>query len=94
MYVGQTITNFSTRWNQHRSIWKSGSSEHSDKAALRVHFQKEHADEKDRALDQAYGVVFVDRPGSPSGLDYAESRWINKLEATININSTVLPKVL
>ena len=46
MYVGQTITNFSTRWSQHRSIWKSGSSEHNDKAALCVHFQKEHADKK------------------------------------------------
>ena len=92
-YVGQTVTNFATRWSGHRATWKSGSLEKNDKAALRVHYNIEHYNEKERSLGEAFSVVFLDKPRRTTELDFAESRWINQLTAVININATLLPKV-
>ena len=42
-------------------------------------------------LKEAFSVIFVDTTNNYSDLDFLESKWINKLEATININKTILP---
>ena len=93
-YVGQTSTSFSSRWNSHRHAWKKGGVEKNDKAALRIHYQQKHQSTVDLTLPQAYTVTFVDKPCDRGTLDYMESYWIQKLQATININRTILPKIL
>ena len=92
-YVGQTTNSFSKRWNNHRHMWKSGAKNTTDQAALRVHYDHHHPGEKNKALPSAYKVVFVDKPRTAKLLDFTESVWINRLQAKININKTVLPKI-
>jgi hypothetical protein len=91
-YVGQTCTTFSKRWNTHRSTWRNGAEDVGDKAALLKHYSTFHPTESGRDLEAAFTVTFVDRSNDPSGLDLLESRWINRLKATINISKTVLPR--
>jgi hypothetical protein len=93
-YVGQTMTTFSKRWCQHRTIWKRGTSETGDSAALRLHYDLHHNAKKNRTLAEAFTVTFVDKPQSARQLDLTESVWINRLQASININKTILPKVM
>ena len=92
-YVGQTVTSFSTRWNTHRSVWNSGNVEENDRAALKVHYAKQHPDCVNIDLAEAYSVTFIDQPNNPKDLDMAESAWIGKLRAMVNINRTVLPLI-
>ena len=91
-YVGQTMTSFAERWQSHRSAWKSGVVEMDDRAALRVHFFRQHPDKKHFELPDAFSVTFIDKPRMPKDLDVLESIWISKLCANININRTILPK--
>ena len=93
-YVGQTCTSFATRWSAHRSTWKHGTDDSGDKAALLKHYGKCHRAEANRELSSAFMVTFVDQPGDPCGLDVLESKWINRLEASINIQKTVLPRII
>ena len=94
-YVGQTMTSFSTRWNTHRSVWKNGTtSNNNDAAALKTHYTKYHQDHVNIDISLAFSVTFVDKPDRKSRLDFSESVWINRLEAVININKTLLPKVM
>ena len=93
-YVGQTVNSFSERWSSHRSTWKSGVSERNDRAALRVHFVEKHPEKIDINLADAFVVAFVDSPRCPKDLDVLESTWVRRLDARVNINSTVLPRIL
>ena len=94
MYVGQTSTSFSKRWCQHRSVWKSGSNDRDDTAALRLHYDEEHNNDKYIPITSAFTVTFLYQPTSTRQLDFAESALINRLDAKININRTVLPKFM
>ena len=90
-YVGQTITSFSKKWCSHRHIWKSTIADYiNDRAALKLHYAKKHKTSK-KDLREAFLVIFVDTTNNYSDLDFLESKWINKLEATINISKTILP---
>ena len=93
-YVGQTTTNFATRWSQHRLIWKKTDIENNDKAALRIHYNKLHAEIINPVFANAFQVCFMDKPKNPKDLDFLESRWMNKLLSDNNINPTILPKIL
>ena len=91
-YVGQTCTSFSSRWNEHRSKWKSGVIVEGDKAALLKHYAKDHTFDPKTELAKAYTVTFVEQAKDFKNLDILESRWISKLKANINICKTILPK--
>ena len=91
-YVGQTVRNFSSRWSGHRSIWKNCCSDIDDRAALKIHYAKNHPDTVGLDLADAFTVTFVDKPNKPEHLDILESSWISRLRANININKTLLPK--
>ena len=91
-YVGQTGTTFTKRWNEHRSRWKKKVVENDDKAALLTHYAKAHANDMTIELHQAFYVTFAEKPRDLQFLDVLESRWINRLNAKINICKTVLPK--
>ena len=107
--VGQTSNRFSCRWNGHRATWKEmvgkgkewykHNVEYNDGCALYLHYAKFHKDAiwngKDRSgmeISDAYDVVFVKKV-TGSSLNTAESFWITKLRAKININKTYLPIV-
>ena len=92
-YVGQTITPFSTRWNTHRSVWKSGSTEKNDHAALKLHYVEHHPGSQNTSLANAFALTFVDKPKNVKDIDILESGWISRLSATININKTALPMI-
>ena len=91
IYIGQTINRFSVRWNTHRHIWNSNTLD-SEKAALSIHYHKNHTDlpYKNKPISECYTVTFLQQP-SNSYLDIYESRWIHLLDASINIQATVLP---
>ena len=105
-YVGQTSTSFSKRWNNHRRIWKEDIAEKTsnkteeglktkDDHALTNHYLKFHREliknEEKRQLAEAYKVAFVETP-QKEHLDMAESCWVAKLKAKINIAPTILPR--
>ena len=93
VYVGQTSTSFSKRWNSHRATWRRSCKGVGDQAALRVHYDTQHQADKDKELPQAFRVIFVDQPDQVRNLDLCESLWVNRLQASININRTLLPKI-
>ena len=66
--------------------------ENNDKAALLAHYAKAHASDMDINLDQAFTVTFLEKPRDLRFLDILESRWINRLNAKINICKTILPE--
>ena len=89
-YGGQTITFSSQRWNSHRLCWKNTIiSENNGRAPLKLHCADKHPKSK-RDFKYAYSVVFVNA-ANHTDLDFLESRWISYLQATININITILP---
>ena len=93
-YVGQTTTSFANRWNGHRAVWKNGTSAEGDAAALRNHYKNNHPTKHNIELAQAFNVTFIDAPNNACNLDMLESRWIKRLDATVNINKTILPKYI
>ena len=64
----------------------------SEKAALSIHYHKNHTDFscKNKPISECYTVTFLQQP-SNSYLGNCESRWIHLLDASINIQATVLP---
>ena len=105
LYVGQTKNPFSTRWNTHRHNWKqisqqgntasmaSKSEYWKEQNALFLHYSREHQEQCQEALllSDAYEVIFIEKT-KPSMLNIREHYWIVKLNATINIAKTYLPK--
>ena len=90
-YVGQTITSFSKRWSSHRHNWKNMvTNEINDRAALKLHYTKKHPT-SNKVSKKSFSITFIDTTKNHSELDFLESKWINKLQATININKTILP---
>ena len=105
IYVGQTVTSFSKRWNNHRRIWieeilektqnKSDEFKTKDDHALTNHYLKFHQEmikNGKKQLAEAYKVVFVETPQRKEDLDMAESCWVARLNAKINISPTILPR--
>ena len=90
-YVGQTITSFSQRWCSHRHNWKNmTTSETNDRAALKLHYANKHPT-SNKTFEEAYSIIFTDSTSNHLNLDYLESKWVNLLQASININKTILP---
>ena len=76
-------------------IKKNGTrSTNNDAAALKTHYTKYHQDHVNIDISLVFSVTFVDKPDRKSRLDFLESVWINRLRAVININKTLLPKVM
>ena len=95
-YVGQSKNRFSIRCNSHRSSWNSNLLDHkSDKAALYTHFHTHHHQhlKSNCQLWDAFQVIFLQQPVDIHNLDIHESKWINKLGASINIAKTILPLI-
>ena len=91
-YVGQTKNKFSTRWNNHCSFWnKFNVKDNNDRAALLKHFYTFHFDAFNGKPDitECYMVIFVEQPDKTL-LDWCENKWINNLNAKININRIFL----
>ena len=100
VYVGQTKTSFHSRWNGHRFKWNQlqltglDSKNKGDDQALYAHYRKYHLAEIENGLElaEAYRVIFLENP-LLANLDCAESFWIGKIPATINIQKTFLPTI-
>ena len=43
-----------------------------------------------KTFEEAYSIIFTDLTSNHSNLNYLESKWINLLQASININKTIL----
>ena len=95
-YVGQTKNKFSMRWSSHRGNWNRPNCEfdenNKDKVALLRHFSESHGDVSKPPIHEAYTVTFVEEPNSPSS-DFCEDKWYHKLDAQINIQNMILPRV-
>ena len=97
-YVGQTMNTFSIRWNQHRMQWNKrvtrNSNKHNDNVALRKHFEKFHREFilQNPDISECYSVIFVAKP-EPHRLNFYEAKWHRTLNATINIQKMILPRI-
>jgi len=95
-YVRQTKNKFSTRWSSHRSNWNRPNCEtdenNKDKVALLRHFSESHGDVNKPPIHEAYTITFVAEPNSLF-LDLCEDKWYHKLNAKINIQNMILPRV-
>ena len=94
-YVGQTINKFSKRWCHHRFIWNQFKYDNiDDKAALLHHYHTFHRLTLQTKPDIAdcFFVTFVDQPPKHL-LSIYENIWLDKLNATININKMLLPSI-
>ena len=102
IYVGQTKNEFRVRWNNHRATWRhlarskmttSKNDDLNDEKALFAHYAKHHpAEIQKRDFAEMFWVHFLESPNFHQ-LDVAESFWISKLKASINVNKTFLPKI-
>ena len=94
-YIGQTINKFSKRWCHHRFIGNQFKYDNiDDKAALlhRYHtFYRLTLQTKPDIAD-CFFVTFVDQPPKHL-LSIYENIWLDKLNATININKMLLPSI-
>jgi len=95
-YVGQTKNKFFTRWSSHRSSWNRPNCEideyNKDKVALLRHFSESHGNVNKQPIHEAYIATFVEEPNSRS-LDFCEDKWYHKLNAEIDIQNRILPRV-
>jgi len=98
-YVGQTKNKFSTRWSSHRSNWNRPNREidesNKDKVTLLRHFSESHGDVNKPPMHEAYTVTFVEEPNSLSleRFHFCENKWYHKINAQINIQNMILPRV-
>jgi len=95
IYVGQTKNRFFTRWFGHRTFCNSNNTidNLNDRAALLIHYHTYQKEEMKSLADiSKFFVIFLQQPSDFGKLDTLESKWINLLQAEININKTVLPK--
>ena len=60
-----------------------------DRAVLKLQYAKKHKTSK-KDFKEAFSIIFVDTTKNYSDLNFFKTKWINKLEATININKTIL----
>ena len=60
-----------------------------DQAALKLHYANKHQTSS-KSFEEAYSITFTDSTSNHSNLDYLESKWVNLLQANININKTIL----
>jgi len=95
-HIGQTKNKFSTRWSSHHSNWNRPNSEideyNKDKVALLRYFSEFHGDVNRPQIHEAYTVTFAEEPNSLS-LDFCEDKCYHKLNAQINIQNMILPRV-
>ena len=94
-YVRQTKNEFSVRWTAHRLNWnKFKFEENNDKAALLKHYANYHEEilVNKPCISSCFRVIFVEQPNKRN-LDWCEDCWFSKLDAKININKMILPKI-
>ena len=97
IYVGQTNNKFLIRWTNCRTFWKNNNTQnHTDKAALPLHFRNHHKNfiSSHPDISECHHVIFLQEPRYYHNLDTSESKSIKKFKATININRDLLPKFL
>ena len=94
-YVGQTMTSFSQRWTKHRVLWnKFHYSENNDNSALLIHYDKHHKEIFTGKPDiaQCFFVIFIVKPAFEN-LNFYEAKWYRILNAKINNNKMILPRM-
>ena len=64
-------------------------SETNDRAELKLRYVNKHPT-SNKTFKEAYSIIFTDSTSNHSNLDYLESKWVNLLQASININKTIL----
>ena len=64
-----------------------------DQNALYLHYVKNHSDKlhAEMSISDAYIIAFIEKPDFKH-LDTRENYWISKINATINIAKTFMPK--
>ena len=93
-YIGQTIDKFSKRWCHHKVIWNQFKYDKiDDKAALlhHCHTYQLTLQTKPDIADYFFGT-FADQPPKHF-LSIYENIWLDKVNATININKMLLPSI-
>ena len=64
--------------------------ETNDQAALKLHYANKHPTSR-KTFEEAYLIIFTDSTSNHTNLNYLESKWVNLLQAKINIYKSILP---
>jgi len=91
----QTKNKFSTRWSSHHSNWNRPNcdiDENNKDVALLRYFPEFHGNVNKPPIHEAYIVTFSAEPKSLS-LVFCEDKWYRKLNAQINVQNMILPRV-
>ena len=89
------MTSFSQRWTKHRVLWhKFCYYENNDNSALLRHYDKHHKKRFTGKPDiaQWFFVIFIAKPEFEN-LNFYEVKWFRILNAKININKRILPRI-
>ena len=96
-YVRQTKNKFSPRWSSHRSNWNRPDCEidenNKDKVALSRHFSEFHSNADKPPIHEAYKSLLLLKNTNSLSLDSCEDKWYHKLNAQINMQNLILPRV-
>jgi len=89
-YVGHMVNKFSKRWSSHRGTWNKPDKKKMTAAnsSHRGTINCSTASQKP-PICEAYTVTFVEQTSFHS-IDTCEDKWLNKLNARINIQSMIL----
>ena len=94
-YIGQTINKFLKRWCHNRFIWNQFKYDNiDDNTALLHHYHTFHRLTLQTKPDIAdcFFVTFVDQPPKQL-LSIYKNIWLDKFNATIDINKILLPSI-
>ena len=95
-YVGMTKNSFNTRMAGHRTNFKNNikiDPKNADRYALARHYKTAHAAIPLPTFEEAFELIFLEKPANMDQLRLSEDTWANKLEANLNVQKMVTTQV-
>ena len=95
-YVGMTKNGFNERMAGHRSNFKNNIKfdlKNADRYALARHYKTAHPELQLPTFEEAFELIFLEKPADMNQLRLSEDTWANRLEANLNVQKMVTTKV-
>ena len=97
-YVGMTKVSFNKRMSGHRSEFKANivikiDPKNADRYALARHYKHAHSEMALPTFEEAFELIFLEKPANMSEIRMSEDTWANKLKANLNVQKMVTTQV-
>ena len=97
-YVGMTSTSFNQRMSGHRKNFKDNINieidpRNADNYALARHYKKDHSTMPLPTFEEAFELIFLEKPSNMSDIRMSEDTWANRLKANLNVQKMVTTQV-